>query len=229
VVLTAGEIPTSGKTSDPDRARFYVAPSLTGSYFRQPDVAANANSITFTASPTFTGTTGPNATPFPGLTPAKITSSNGLLELSAGGTAIFGSIEDASTASGNKPALRIGDIAGTHMRIDGNEIVAMTNDNTQGNLFLNLGGGTRVGAGDFIKGIGAGQGTFTTNTSGDITVTHGAGVTPKGVIPVAGTGHKMWMTAVTATTATFRCYNIATGAVLGSGVSVQVYWVAIGV
>lgn len=58
--------------------------------------------------------------------------------------AIFESSTDASTAGGNKPAVRIGSITGGHLRIDGNEILAMSNNTTQSGLSLNLAGRTNV-------------------------------------------------------------------------------------
>jgi hypothetical protein len=51
---------------------------------------------------------------------------------------------DADTTTGNRPALILGDTASTHMRMDGDEIIAMTNDTTQGTLSLNQGGQTNT-------------------------------------------------------------------------------------
>lgn len=54
---------------------------------------------------------------------------------------ILNSGTDATPSAGNKPALRIGSITGVHLRIDGNEIIAMNSDSAQGSLSLNAGGG----------------------------------------------------------------------------------------
>lgn len=48
---------------------------------------------------------------------------------------------DASTESGNLPTLMVGPNTGTHLRIDGNEVIAMTSDTAQGTLYLNTGAG----------------------------------------------------------------------------------------
>jgi hypothetical protein len=55
--------------------------------------------------------------------------------------AIFTSTSDASNASGNKPAIRIGSPTSTHVRMDNNELQAMADDNTVGNYNINIGGG----------------------------------------------------------------------------------------
>jgi len=57
----------------------------------------------------------------------------------------FSSSTNATTGSGNTPALRVGSLNGRHLRIDGNELLGMNNDSTQGELYLNTGGTTRVG------------------------------------------------------------------------------------
>lgn len=55
--------------------------------------------------------------------------------------AIFTSTSDVSASGGNKPPLRIGDVNGNHVRIDGNEIQSMNSDTDVGALFLNPEGG----------------------------------------------------------------------------------------
>lgn len=62
---------------------------------------------------------------------------------------ILKSSADVTTSAGNRPPLIIGNYTpggtiGAHMRLDGNEIAAMTNDSTQGALILNTGGQTNV-------------------------------------------------------------------------------------
>ncbi|WP_162242373.1 H-type lectin domain-containing protein [Nocardioides sp. Leaf307] len=69
-------------------------------------------------------------------------------------TAIFNNInirsaDDATTAAGNEPALKVGPTTGQHLRIDNNEVLAMLNDNTQGTLVLNVGG--PINASGFVK------------------------------------------------------------------------------
>jgi hypothetical protein len=66
-----------------------------------------------------------------------------------GNKTILTSNTDASLSAGNEPALRVGDINGLHLRIDGNEIICMASDDgttaTQGALLLNMGGQVRFG------------------------------------------------------------------------------------
>lgn len=57
--------------------------------------------------------------------------------------ALFASNVVADATAGNKPALRIGNAYGQHLRVSDDRLVAMTNDTTQGLLYLNYGGETR--------------------------------------------------------------------------------------
>jgi len=57
---------------------------------------------------------------------------------------LFNSTANATTAAGNTPALRVGDPAGRHLRMDGNEMLAMNGDATPGDLYLNSSGITRL-------------------------------------------------------------------------------------
>jgi hypothetical protein len=77
---------------------------------------------------------------------------------------ILNSTADATANAGNKPALRIGNIAGTHLRIDGNEIIAMTADNTQGALLLNGSNTVNVAASGGTANIATGGGTANCGT-----------------------------------------------------------------
>lgn len=52
------------------------------------------------------------------------------------GTVVIQNVTDAAPASGNAPGLRIGDLNGQHLRIDGNEIMSMVDDVTPGVLFV---------------------------------------------------------------------------------------------
>lgn len=51
---------------------------------------------------------------------------------------ILSSETDANTNSGNKPPLRVGNVAGVHLRIDGDEIISMTSDNSRTGALLTL-------------------------------------------------------------------------------------------
>lgn len=166
LTLTGGSIPDSGRHNDPDRVRFYVSNTgLSGTHYRQTDLAVGGKQVTFTANPTFSGSTGPG-TAFPAGTAARFVSSNGKLELNADGYGLFGATKDADTTAGNTPALRIGDITAGHLRVDGNEIQAMGTDTTTAPFLLNAGGG------NVTLGANSGTGALNVNGSGGLNVNH---------------------------------------------------------
>jgi hypothetical protein len=228
---------------------------LNTAFWKQSNQPADlATSIIISALPQFSGTSNPpTTTTFPSGAASYMISSainsttllekikidaNGNahfenLDVSGGGLAyieklILASTQDVTTSAGNQPALRVGSITGTHLRVDGNEIMAMTSDTATGTLSLNFqsANGVRLVKGDIINGITFGNNTPTTNASGDVTVAHGLGVNPTTAVAIAGTGHTLVLQAKDATNITFRCRNANTGAVLGTGVSVQVFWIA---
>jgi hypothetical protein len=49
---------------------------------------------------------------------------------------IIGGNDDATSNSGNTPPLRIGDVGGSHLRIDDNELIAMSSDTVKGNYTI---------------------------------------------------------------------------------------------
>ncbi len=235
----ASNIPDTGRRNDPDRARFYASNTgISGSHYRQADLAAGGISQAFTADPTFSGTT-TTTTVFPAGTAAKFISSNGKLEISADGNALFGSTSDVNTSAGNKPPLRIGDPAGLHIRADGNEIQAMADDDTAGALTLNAGGGN-IGmngasavsfGGSTVTAWNWGNTTCTANASGEDTVTHGLGGTPAIVVATVGsTGSSTLRISVlsyASTTFTVGARNSSTNATAVNGTNFTVRWIAI--
>lgn len=66
--------------------------------------------------------------------------------------ALFTSVTDAASTAGNKPAIRVGNTTGDHLRIDGNEIIAMNSDTAVGALNLNV-----AAAGDVNVSASAGR------------------------------------------------------------------------
>lgn len=113
---------------------------------------------------------------------------------------IISSTTDVNASAGNTPPLRVGDIAGLHIRMDGNEIQAMGSDSSASSLNLNVAGGnvnigsatltnsidlsavlTKIG-GKNIREWNWGMTTDTTNANGDLTIAHGLGGTPDVVI-----------------------------------------------
>lgn len=160
----------------PDKARIYVAagstmPTLTGTvssawHLREtltypstvavvaPVASPNGDTPLNTATNTFSGV---NA-------PSMIKSTTGLSFWKGDDTAQFYQLVltsdgDASTAAGNKPPLRIGNPSAAHLRIDSNEIIAMSNDTTQVGLVLNAGGTTTVTSLNIGGGV-SGTGTL---------------------------------------------------------------------
>jgi hypothetical protein len=161
------------------------------------------------------------------------------------------SSEEASTAAGNKPALRIGNIdtdgnaTGQHLRIDSDEINSMATDSTVGTLYLNSSGETRVanaGAGTFrignsangrlMKVLGSGFGNLTTNATGFGTLTHNLGIsdlTYAFLITSRDNNNSRVFTVTNKTTnaVTIRV-NAADGTTVNSAANQTFDWIAIG-
>lgn len=96
-----------------------------------------------------------------GVETVKVNAADGLVTLR--GIHLTGQ-EDVGVGAvtpGQEPPLRIGTLAGQHMRMDGNEVQAMSTGSAAGTLHLNAGGGQvniGLGGGDiFIGGAIAGQ------------------------------------------------------------------------
>lgn len=241
LTLYAGALISSGNASDPDRARFYVAKGLAASSYRQTEVGAGVTFKAFPTSPIASGSTTTSGVSFPSVSPAKFVSSNGLMELSAAGTAILGSTSDVNTSAGNTPALRIGAIGGTHLRMDGNEVQAMASDTTTGTYNINLGGGNvNIGGNNGSVQLGGpnsraftriryGEASITSNASGTGTFTHGLGVAPDIVIVSrnrTGPDGFILKGSVTSTTVEVDMYTVA-GAPFTTGQVCDISWIAI--
>ena len=254
--VTVGTIPYA-VGEFPDKARVYVAagttmPTLTTtvstSWKLREEITYPDSSVVVTPLASPSGDR-PNNTATNTFTqinsPSEIRSSTGNSFWKGDDTAQFYQLilnagNDASTGAGNKPALRIGNIAGIHMRLDGNEIIAMDNDTTQGNLFLNSGGYTiaansggqfKIGSsGSLFKQIRSGLTTDTTNASGELGVSHGGGTAPDHIVwslnDTGTTATQSTLAAVSSTGFTIQCRN-STGAVTASGVSKNIRWIAI--
>lgn len=157
-----------------------------------------------------------------GLTTGAVTSSGAV----AASSATFTSTTDANESAGNAPALRIGDVAGTHLRIDGNEIVAMASDTAAGTLFVNV-----LTAGKLRGDNIAGGSVFITpvaNTPTSTTIT-GLGL-PSGLSYVPQVSGNSASTAFQWVTASAPSENGLTITLLRSNTtSTAVYWTLIGV
>lgn len=143
MVVSAGKLPPSVLGEGPDRARFYIGSFGTPAWGGRQDNPTASTTQSFTNLGTHTPiTTWTTGTDFDDGAPASIRSNNGLMEITSDGRAIFGASDDVSTSSGNRPAMILGDPMANHLRMDGDEIVSMSNDSTQGTLYLNDGGET---------------------------------------------------------------------------------------
>lgn len=228
LTVTSATIPYSG-VGDPDRIRVYVGRGA-GSKYLQATSAATVNTVTLTTA-TFSGTVAPTVSTFLSATPAKIRNSDDSLVISADGTIkgkseILSSTTDATATTGNRPALITGDVSGQHLRIDGDEIISMSGDATQGTLTLNPGMGTILGAGIDVKGIRAGSFTGTTNASGVVTVTHGGSTAPNYFLMTTAFSHQIRCSGKLTTTCSVVCYAFGSATTANSA-SVNFDWVAI--
>lgn len=158
--------------------------------------------------------------------------------------AIFTSTTEATTGAGNKPAVRIGNIASTHMRIDGDEITAMASDTTSGTLNLNnwgntvtagtSGGSFRIGTastGRYMTGFNFGSGVYATGPAGNATITHGMNHTGTFFVfcQVRNMGSNRIVTVIEKNVNNFvvRVENDASALVVNGSVSID--WIVIAV
>jgi hypothetical protein len=146
--------------------------------------------------------------------------------------AIFTSTQDVNATAGNMPPLRIGDINDDHLRIDGNEIQAMNDDDTVGGLLVNAAGGTiKLGvASTPFTTMRMGTTSDATNANGDLSISHGLGAVPN-VILVNGRGQEGTANLYmpwdgTSTTFKVRVRVSSTGAPVGTGTTRTVDWIA---
>lgn len=138
---------------------------------------------------------------------------------------LFNSNSDANTSAGNLPAVRIGPPSGLHMRIDGNEVIQMTNDTTQGTLVLNPGGAVKVGAGSVITALSMGTDAGTTDASSQVTFNHNLTKTPLAVVVTGRNSLQYQVFSISSTAVTLTCRTSA-GALTGTGVATSVWFMA---
>jgi hypothetical protein len=157
---------------------------------------------------------------------------------------VLNSTADVDATLNNKPALRIGDPAGAHMRLDGNEIQAITVVGASvapSFLGLNMNGGNvTVGNGGTVTlgnssraftTIRHGQATGNSNGSGLFTVTHSMTRAPDFILctpTAAGTARTISPQAAnrTSTTFTVEVRKVSDGTLLTSA-QCDFDWVAI--
>lgn len=146
---------------------------------------------------------------------------------------ILTSTQDVNANAGNMPPLRVGDINGDHLRIDGNEIQAMDDDDTVGGILINVAGGTiKLGeSSSTIRKIRFGTTTDTASANGDLTIPHGMGATPDHIIVNGrgqeGTANLYMPWDANSTRFLVRVRVSSTGVPIGSGTSRTVDWIAI--
>lgn len=130
---------------------------------------------------------------------------------------ILSSTQDVTTAAGNQPPLRIGDIAGNHLRVDGNEIMSMLSTSGRGGLGIQ---------GTFFTAWDWGFGTRTPDSSGDVVINHNLGMVPGPILvtPSVGNTRAPASYARTATSFTIRFRN---GDGTATTVATEFSWLAI--
>lgn len=166
IQVTTAPIPYASSDGYPNQARIYLAagttqPTLSGTvstaWKNRATITYDATTALIQSMVTPTGDRPMNSTTnnFSVInTPSMIQSSTGNSYWKGDDSAqfyqlILKSSADVTTTAGNRPPLIIGNYTpggtiGAHMRVDGNEIAAMTNDSTQGTLILNTGGQTNI-------------------------------------------------------------------------------------
>lgn len=83
--VTSPDIPDTGDVDDPDRIRIYAANTASATLYLQGTTAVGVKAGVLSAA-VFSGATPPATSNFPGAVPAKITNSDGSLEISGDGT-----------------------------------------------------------------------------------------------------------------------------------------------
>jgi hypothetical protein len=135
---------------------------------------------------------------------------------------------DVSNAADNLPPLRVGNIDGHHLRIDGNEILAMSDADSRQARVLGASdgsaGGVKLGEGEIVLGFSRGRkDTGTTDASSEVTFNHGLTNTPAGVFLQSFDSKQYTVMARTNVQVTVRA-RTAAGALTGNGVGVDFMW-----
>lgn len=249
--VTIAPIPKGIGSDTPTQARIYVAaadtdPGAASSVYKHrvtiahPLTSAKVNPLVINAIyPKATNEFGGSSTP------GIIQSTSGKSFWKGDDTAQFYSLvlqagTDVTMAQDNTPALRIGDPAGAHMRLDNNEIQGIVKNATSGlleagPLYLNAAGGGAVRIGMNSRNITAirwGVHTGNSNASGQTTTNHGLGITPDIVIVTplgAGTARSgtFLQSSTNATSFLVEHRKLSDGTLLASAVA-DFAWIAIG-
>lgn len=146
----------------------------------------------------------------------------GNLQLNQGGVTsttrlIVTSTTDVNLLAGNEPPVRIGDINGNHLRVDGNEVMSMRDPSTKGNILIQGKSFTSWNFDDTDRTFGS---------DGETTVTHYLGGVPTVIFAQANqVGIDLVPHARTATTFGIHAKVSATGAVFTG--TLTVFWLAI--
>jgi len=158
---------------------------------------------------------------------------------------LIASTSDASTAAGNEPAFRIGNPSGTHIRMDNNEFIAMSDDTHTGTFAFNCNLNIATGAGQSVK-LGSGGFSFlgmnggitasgnVSDSSGYIFVPHGLGAVPKLVLASFGSSATAYAQLTmmhapagdTSTNIRFQFRNSSNGAVSANAGTPAIEWLA---
>jgi hypothetical protein len=152
-IVVSGVSRTSGSTALTGSGKFkkwMVGQAVSGSGIPSGatimSVATDTNSAVLSANATATVN---SSLDFPNQ-PKMMIRGDGVSRIYSIDELVIGGNDDANTLAGNSPPLRIGNLSAQHLRIDGNELLAMSDDSTQGTFNLNLGGSTNLGDGKLI-------------------------------------------------------------------------------
>ncbi|HUC20204.1 MAG TPA: hypothetical protein VMR98_01775, partial [Candidatus Polarisedimenticolaceae bacterium] len=232
-VTTAGNTTISGTGSIPVFTPDMVGASITGTNIpaNTKIVAVATNRISATLSQAATGGTFNNIT---------MTLTSPSIELKGDGyvnveklysrQTILTSTQDVTATSNNMPPLRIGDINGEHLRIDGNELQAMDTDTLPGQFIINQGGGpVKLGIGSqAFTTIDMGFKALAAGPGGQDTVAHNLNGTPDVVLAMpftSGAFRHVQVSARTSTNFTIQVLDAAGAAVANS--TLQIFWMAV--
>jgi len=133
-----------------------------------------------------------------------------------------------AVSPGSEPPLRIGNVNGTHLRADGNEIQGMSGGSGAGLLALNASGGPiRIGVGRIMSAFDFGYMVQNTDSNSRITISHALGSVPTTVVATSANNHVVRVFSTNSNSFTLELRNTATGALVGQGFTCSVHWFCI--
>lgn len=244
VKVTIAPIPAGVGADAPTQARIWMSPKTT-----EPTATDATWKLRETINtPLTSAKINPNTTP-PADTPsgtngfASITANPGIIQSTTGNSFWKGddtaqfyqltitSATDVTSTTGNKPPLRIGNIAGDHLRIDGNEILGMSSDTAPGTLILQNDAAAKLRLGKEGKAFGAmqmGLTALTTGVAGTDTIPHLLNAVPDVILVTSfNAGGNVRFPTVTAKNSTNFTVNVKDAAMANFSGNPSMFWIAI--